>query len=370
MRTLWIVMLGLCACKGHSKAHVQSFKDGVQALCDVPGHVPLAPTAAERIAGAKAWVAANVTNPDVQRLGGVDVKPELLAAAVEQAGLSQCTLINNDLALQNFEEALKDVCKRGAQAQVLNPKVRMLVEGDAPPAKRIADLRAAVASANLGACPYLEKLQAVPAANAPTVTGLGLVELAPSAISITASDAGVVVAGKPVDRAKLDAAMTELAAARSTLTRVQILVAPALTAQVLDDLVDAISHAGYKDLALVVNADGVSRAIPFTRSDVATGKGVRPIVAIDATTFRLSSADGSEGTAQQPKATLASPAQLAAALTELATRRWNGKRTDEDRWLYVTIDPATPIQRVADALAVVRATKDGGELFPRIAITH
>ncbi|HEY6033448.1 MAG TPA: hypothetical protein VIV58_04290, partial [Kofleriaceae bacterium] len=111
-------------------------------------------------------------------------------------------------------------------------------------------------------------------------------------------------------------------------------------------------------------------AIPFTRSDVATGKGVRPIVAIDATTFRLSSADGSEGTAQQPKATLASPAQLAAALTELATRRWNGKRTDEDRWLYVTVDPATPIQRVADALAVVRATKDGGELFPRIAITH
>jgi len=38
--------------------------------------------------------------------------------------------------------------------------------------------------------------------------------------------------------------------------------------------------------------------------------------------------------------------------------------------LYVMIDPATPIQRVAEALAVVRATKDGGELFPRIAITH
>ena len=103
--------------------------------------------------------------------------------------------------------------------------------------------------------------------------------------------------------------------------------------------------------------------------DVAAKRGVRPIVAIGPAVFKLYSGDGSEGTADKPKATPASAAELGAALTEVAIRRWNGNRTDDDRWLYVTIDPATPIQRVADALAVVRATKDG-ELFPKIAITH
>lgn len=279
---------------------------------------------------------------------------------------------------QSFAEGMQAACavKTGDtaafKATVSNAEVVRLWEsiGELPPAGKIEKLRAAVTKANLGACPVLEKLQAQPAANAPTVTGLGLVELAPHAVSVTATDAGMLVDGKPVEPGKLEAALTALAQAKSTLTRVQIVAAPALTGQVLNELIGAIAHAGYKDLALVVNADGVSRAIPFTRGDVATGKGVRPIVAIGPAAFELYSADGSEGTADKPKATVASPAQLAAALTELATRRWNGKRTDDDRWLYVTLDPATPIQRIADALAVVRATKDGGELFPRIALTQ
>jgi len=301
MRTLWIAMLCLCACKRHHEAvpvaHdaaviVQSFADGMQAICtNKPG----------------------VTNPDAVAL----------AKAI----------------------------------------------ADAPPAKKIEKLRAGVGKANLGACPVLEKLQAAPAANAPTVVGLGLVELAPNAVSITATDAGIAIAGKPVDRAKLDAALTDLTATKSPLTRVQLTIAPTQTAQTLLQLVDAIGKAGYKDLALVVNADGASRAIPFVLGDVAAKRGVRPIVAIGPAVFKLYSGDGSEGTADKPKATPASAAELGAALTEVAIRRWNGNRTDDDRWLYVTIDPATPIQRVADALAVVRATKDG-ELFPKIAITH
>jgi hypothetical protein len=279
---------------------------------------------------------------------------------------------------QSFAEAMQAVCTGKLddvayfKAHVTNPEVVTMIQaiGDAPPAKRIATLRAAVAKANLGSCATLEKMVAVPAANAPTVTGLGLVELAPRALAISATDTGLVIDSKPAQVANVDQVMTGIAKARGALVRVQLVIAPALTAQVFDQLVTASDKAGFKDLALVVNAGGVSRAIPFTRSDVAKGRGVRPELAISAATLRLFSGDGSEGTLDKPKATVASPAELTAALNELAVRRWHGKRTDDDRWIYVTVDPATPIQRVADVLAVVRAMPDGSELFPQIAITH
>jgi len=323
MRTLWIVVLCLCACKGHHPAK-QSVRDG-------------------------------------------------------------------GMALQSFADGMKAACAGQPtdaayfKSHVVNPEVIKLFEaiGDVPPAERAAKLRAAVMTANLGACSLLEKMQAAPAANAPAVTGLGLVELAPNAVTVTATEAGVVLEGKMIaalangalgsaELAHVDAFLTQLATMKTggTLKRVQIIVAPALTAQVLSQLVDAIDHAGYKDLALVVNAEGVSRAIPFGRGDVATGKGVRPIVAITATTLRVYSGDGSEGTADKPKATVATPAELAVALTEIATRRWHGKRSDADRGLYVTIDPATHVQRLAEVLAVMRAMKDGGELFPQLLLAH
>ena len=244
--------------------------------------------------------------------------------------------------------------------------------GDAPPAKRDRALRAAVAKANLGSCAALEKMLAVPAANAPTVTGLGLVELAPHAIAISATDTGLVVDGKPTELANLEQVMTGIAKAKAggTLVRVQLVIAPALTAQMLIQLVDCERQGRVQG----------SRARRQRRRRVARDSVRAPRcrdrprraseVAISAATLRLYSGDGSEGTQDKPKATVASPAELAAALNELAVRRWHGKRTDDDRWLYVTVDPATPIQRVADVLAVVRAMPDGGELFPQIALAH
>jgi biopolymer transport protein ExbD len=289
--------------------------------------------------------------------------------------------VHSDVAApQTFAEAMQAVCAGKLddvayfKAHVSNPEVVAMVQaiGDAPPAKRIATLRAAVAKANLGSCATLEKMVAAPAANAPTVKGLGLVELAPRALAISATDTGLVVDGKAAQLATVEQVMAQSAKAKTggTLVRVQLTLAPALTAQVLNQLVDAADKAGFKDLALVVNADGVSRAIPFTRRELAAGIGVKPVVAIGATTLSLYSGDGSEGTRAAPKATPATPAELATALNELAVRRWHGKRSDDDRWIYVTIDPATPVQRIADVLAVVRAMPDGGELFPQIALTH
>ncbi|HET9987259.1 MAG TPA: hypothetical protein VFQ65_02045, partial [Kofleriaceae bacterium] len=318
MRTLWIILLCLSACKGHHEAK-QSVREGVQALCDLPDHVPDSGEPYDkRLAAAAAWANANITNPDVKKLGGLASNKDALTAAVQQAGLAQCKLLDNGMALQSFADGMKVVCAGKPndaayfKAHLLNPDVIKLFEalGDVPPAERAAKVRAAVTKANLGSCAFLEKLLAAPAANAPAVTGLGLVELAPRAVSISATDSGVVIDGRAVGQiangalgsdelAHVGTFLTQLAAMKSgaTLTRVQIIIAPALTAQVLNQLVDAIDHAGFKDLALVVNADGVSRAIPFARRDVAAGKGVRPIVAIAAGTLRLYSGDGSEGTA-------------------------------------------------------------------------
>ena len=391
MRTLWIVLVCLCACKGHHQAQ-QSFREGVQALCDLPDHVPDSGEPYDkRLAATAGWANAHITNPDVVKLGGLAGNKEAVTAAVHQAGLAQCKLLDNGMALQSYSDGLKVVCAGKPndaayfKAHLLNPDVIKLIEaiGDVPPVQRAERIRAAVTKANLGSCALLEKILAAPAANAPAVTGFGLVELAPRAVAVTATESGVVIEGKaiaqiangalaPAEVAHVETFLTQLAAIKQggALTRVQLVVAPTLTAQVMSALVDAIDHAGYKDLALVVNADGVSRAIPFSRRDVAAGRGVRPVVAIAPTALRLYSGDGSEGTADKPKATPAAPADVAAALNELAIRRWHGKRSDEDRWLFVTVDPATPIQRVADVLAIARATKDGGELFPQLALAH
>src|SRR6185312_584973 len=220
---------------------------------------------------------------------------------------------NEVVAPQTFAEGMQAVCANKLddvayfKAHVSNPEVVAMVQalGDAPAAKRIETLRAAAAKANLGSCATLEKMLAAPAPNAPTVKGLGLVELAPRALAISATDAGIVVDAKPAQLATLGELLKSIAKAKpgGTLVRVQLALAPALTGQTLNQIVDATDKAGFKDLALVVNADGVSRAIPFTRRELAAGIGVKPVVAIGATTLSLYSGDGSEGTQAAPKAT-------------------------------------------------------------------
>ena len=70
MRIYWLVILWAAACKSGSG---QSFHDGVQALCDLPAHVPDTGESYEvRLAAAGKCAEANVTNSDV---GGAMIQP-------------------------------------------------------------------------------------------------------------------------------------------------------------------------------------------------------------------------------------------------------------------------------------------------------
>lgn len=397
----FLLVLCLVACKHKSASDGQSFHDGVQALCDLPDHVPAPGDSYERrLAGTVAWADANIKNPEVKQLGGLTGSKDALVAAAQKANVAPCKLVDNGMALQSFADAMEAICAAPAtgapaylKSHLLNPEAITLFSaiGAAAPADGVAKMQAAVAKAGLGGCALLERVAAKTVEHAPTVTGVHLAELAPRAVTVVASPNSITVENKSivavtngaVAPAELETVanhtviklvtkfMTTLAAQAKAhggaLPRVQLVIDPAVPAALLIELAGSAAQAGFKDLALVVNADGGARAIPF-RVDL-VGAGLQPVAAISGDKIVVYSLSGQEGTAQQPKATVASPAELVTTLADIVGRRFKpGQRTDQDRQITITVDPTVPVQRVADVFAVVRAGKDGGELFPQIGL--
>src|SRR4051812_24190259 len=207
MRRFLLVVLCLVACKHKPASDGQSFHDGVQALCDVPDHVPAGDSYEKRLAGTMAWADANIQNPEVKQLGGLTGTKEALVAAARKANVAPCKLADNGMALQSFAEALEAVCAAppsgdpaSSKRRVLNPEVIELLRSmdDASPADRVTRMQAAVARAGLGGCAVLEKIAAKPIDHAPTVTGVHFAELAPGAVSVLVSPSSITVANKPI----------------------------------------------------------------------------------------------------------------------------------------------------------------------------
>ncbi|MEO8554990.1 MAG: hypothetical protein ABI678_33655, partial [Kofleriaceae bacterium] len=194
MRTFLLVVLCLAACKHEAKSEGQSFHDGVQALCDLPDHVPPPGESYEkRLAGTLAWADANIKNPEVKQLGRLTGKPDAIVAAAQKANVTPCKLVDNGMALQSFADAMQAVCAAPAagdpayfKGHLLNPEVIKLFSalGDVAPADRVARMQAAVTKAGLGACALLERMAAKTVDHAPTVTGVHLAELAPRGVTV------------------------------------------------------------------------------------------------------------------------------------------------------------------------------------------
>src|ERR1700709_2829660 len=144
-----------------------------------------------------------------------------LCACKRHHPVQQAVHADAGLALQSFAEGMAALCAGKPndaayfKSHLMNPEVITLYEatGELSPAKRAERIRVAVAKANLGSCALLEKMLAAPPANAPTVTGLGLVELAPRALAISATDTGIVVDGKAAELASVEQTMTAIAKA-------------------------------------------------------------------------------------------------------------------------------------------------------------
>jgi hypothetical protein len=113
-----------------------SYRDSVQALCDLPDHVPPKDKPyPERLAAVARWANDHVTDKDVRAAGSIDkdLNKEKVAGAVKRAGIAHCKLLDNDMALQSFAEAMQDICDAPAgdretlsayyKSHLLNPDV-------------------------------------------------------------------------------------------------------------------------------------------------------------------------------------------------------------------------------------------------------
>src|SRR5574337_1355788 len=128
MRVLALVVV-LAAC-GH-KAD-QSYADGVRALCDLPNHVPPPDQPYDkRLAGLGAWAEANITNSEAKAIGGEGNAD--LQKAVAKAGVEHCLLLDYDMQLQRFSDAMTVVCTANAadptyfKSHLLNTEVIRLM---------------------------------------------------------------------------------------------------------------------------------------------------------------------------------------------------------------------------------------------------
>ncbi len=176
MRVAWLVVVVAACNRSPSKPAVSpSFHDSLQALCDVPDHVPAKDKPyMQRLADVSKWADEHVTDAEVRALGSVDkdINREQLVAATKRAGIEHCKLLDNGMALQSFADAMRDVCAAPMadrdkvpayiQSHLLNPEVvrTMGKLGMLAPADQLKVLQDAVAKAGLTSCAVLDFLKA------------------------------------------------------------------------------------------------------------------------------------------------------------------------------------------------------------------
>jgi biopolymer transport protein ExbD len=394
--------MALFACH---RSNGQTFAEGVQALCDVPDHVPPPGQGYEqRLAGLQQWAEQNITNPDAKKLGTIDsvrANQGVLADAVKKAGIAHCKLLDNGMELQSFADAMKTVCaapKDGMpeyfKTHLLNTEVvrTFAALGDVNPAERADKLHALIARAGLAECHALDLEVTVTVEAAPTLTDEpGLEKLDPAGPVLTATTTGITVEGKAivavkdgsVDPAELEGGalgveiprvskfLTEIRQ-HMTATVLRLAVDPTLTYRMLFSLAYTAQKAGFRDLALVVHAGHDLRAIPLTLPEKAPPgagtAGLRLIVSITKDHLLLWSLSGTEGTLKKPAADVAPDhlADLRKAVAAIAERR---KPQGDDQRIIVMADGAIPMQKVAEVMAAVRTDETGKPLFPTVLLS-
>jgi hypothetical protein len=363
----------------------------------------------QRLAAVARWADANVTNPDARKIGSVDhdLDKERLANAAKKAGILRCKLLDNGMALQSYADAMKVVCNAPTsdlpayfKGHLLNPEVIRLFATleDYNPADRVQRISDAIARAGITSCASLPKF-ARSALTVPTVQDGGLVDVEPLAPMVIATTQSISIDGKaiialengaiapdeleggaqgimiPRVREFLRALAAQLPPA-AQMPALELALDPSLTGRVLFDLAFSSARGGFTRLGLVVHAGAGNKAIPIElpqKRPATTQPGPAPLgmaLAFSKDKLLVWSISGQEGTLQKPKATVATAGELAPVLGEIVARRWKTTpRSEDDRSIIVMIDPAVPMQRIAEVLAAVRAMPDGKELFPSILLS-
>jgi biopolymer transport protein ExbD len=190
-------------------------------------------------------------------------------------------------------------------------------------------------------------------------------------ITVDGESVMTIATDGPVVRRDLDALTTRLESKVKGDEPIALSIDPALPYYRFAGVFDALHKAGFRKLALLTGNGAKMIPLDLLDSTEANRGGLRPTVTIKRGRLMLWSGSGQEGTRTQPKLAYdltESPTfqPLTRALAEIVQRRWpDGRRTDEDRVIFVQVDGGTTAQVLLGALAAVRV-EGTLSLFPSI----
>jgi biopolymer transport protein ExbD len=419
VRKTLIALSAVVGC--HASQHGQTFAEGVQALCDLPDHVPEpGQRYDQRLVAVQQWAEQHITNADAKKLGsleGARTNPIALANAVKTTGIAHCKLLDNALELQSFADAMKIVCgapKKGSPdylvTHLLNSEIARTFAtlDNMNPGEQIATMHALVKRAGLTECPALEPVAAGSSEQAPTLADEpGLEKLDSGSPILRATANAIDVERKPVialrdgtvDPADLEGGAMGLLipTLRAFLSRLSeqiytggrtdpdtgiltisenpaplaLVIDPKLSYGLLLSIVFTAKQAGFRDFAVVVHAGRDLKAIPLRlphKAPPGAGRaGLKPVVSITKDHHMLLwSISGLEGTMQKPLVNLApdETTALRKAVAAIVARR----KTAGDE-IIVMADQGIAMQTIAEVMAAVRTDEAGKPLFPTVLLS-
>ncbi len=321
-----------------------------------------------------------------------------LAGACREGGgqtLSQAVQVlcvsDEEAGVADVNPAERQAAKsRWIDARLEHPEARAAFRRitELPPQERVAALDELVTRAKLERCDWRDRATAgvIPPdlalpELARTTAGVEPLGAAADLLTVVARPDQVVIDGTSIaasDGAKLRTLTAALLAGRSSgdaPPRARLILARDARYEQLVHLVQAMSSAGVRRFELVARRDGEPVAAPVEQpeappgaGDAAGARGVAIFVSMtvnDVTVFSVSGADrrpqdfklvsGGRGVADITRAQ--------EAVVEVQARH------PDERSVILMFDPTTPMQRVAELVAAVRAKPDGQPLLPRVTLS-
>jgi len=227
----------------------------------------------------------------------------------------------------------------------------------------------------------------------PVVAGTGYDALDVNRLSLVATRHSLVLDGQPivaldhghvasVDKAgdlvitRLEQLLVKRLATPRVKPELTMFLDRATPYRSLIEIVYTARQAGVREFYLATQTRDGAVAAPLampTPAQLQASPGL--MVSVLKSEVLVWSRSGDEGTLAQPKATISlhrptAIVELTTALTEIASRRWPGeRRSAASRMIALQADPSVSAQVIANVIGAVRATVDGKDLFPDVALS-
>ena len=217
----------------------------------------------------------------------------------------------------------------------------------------------------------------------PIVAGAGYDALDVNRLSLVATRSSIIIDGQPITRTNAANELVIPQLKHVLEQRLDARAKPELTMfldkatpyRSLIEIVFTAREAGIKEfyLATQTTRGAVAAKLTMPRSDELAGAATPGMmVSVLEHEILIWSRSGLEGSLAKPKHVIPlgpdALHELTAALSNIAQRWWPAERHDPSRVIALQADANVPAQTIAHVIGAVRATADGGVLFPNVAL--